>query len=526
MKMLDNAHKIAIYIRLSVEDKNKKVESVSVSNQRLLLRKYVDEHFPETEVAEFVDDGYTGTNFERPAVQRLLGQVQEGQINCIIVKDFSRFGRNRLEVGYFVEQVFPLYGVRFIAVNDYYDSDDYKEDTGGINMAFKYLVNEQYSRDLGKKSLAARIARAKKGETIHKHCPYGYKKVDNQLVIDDYAASVVRKIFSLFANGNSTTQIARILCDEKILTPAEYRKKNNNPDYELTQHSYEWGRYAILTALRNEQYIGTYLYLQHYQTEFGKKQVRKNDRSKWIIIPNHHDAIISADLFEDVQQKIRKVKRTGCQTHSYSRIYPLKGVMKCGYCHKGMLRLTSSRRSNRWKCSCTLYDDCQSAYAYETEIEKTIYDIIRKQAQIIMNIDISDIQNDNLPSRLTEYQNQITETNDKMRTLFEQLIRGDVAQAEFSNQQEALELTVRECTEKYNRVKEHEEKEEHRLSLLTEAKQEAKRIYEYDKLTNEMVKELIEAIYVYGENNIEIKWKFDSFFDEKNLEKVFDMCLT
>lgn len=143
-----------------------------------------------------------------------------------------------------------------------------------------------------------------------------------------------------------------------------------------------------------------------------------------------------------------------------------------------------------------------------------------------MNIDISDIQNDNLPSRLTEYQNQITETNDKMRTLFEQLIRGDVTQAEFSNQQEALELTVRECTEKYNRVKEHEEKEEHRLSLLTEAKQEAKRIYEYDKLTNEMVKELIEAIYVYGENNIEIKWKFDSFFDEKNLEKVFDMCLT
>ena len=261
MKMLDNAHKIAIYIRLSVEDKNKKVESVSVSNQRLLLRKYVDEHFPETEVAEFVDDGYTGTNFERPAVQRLLGQVQEGQINCVIVKDFSRFGRNRLEVGYFVEQVFPLYGVRFIAVNDYYDSDDYKEDTGGINMAFKYLVNEQYSRDLGKKSLAARIARAKKGETIHKHCPYGYKKMNNQLVIDDYAASVVRKIFSLFANGNSTTQIARILCDEKILTPAEYRKKNNNPDYELTQHSYEWGRYAILTALRNEQYIGTYLYL-------------------------------------------------------------------------------------------------------------------------------------------------------------------------------------------------------------------------------------------------------------------------
>ena len=238
-----------------------------------------------------------GTNFERPAVQRLLGQVQGGKLNCIIVKDFSRFGRNRLEVGYFVEQVFPLYGVRFIAVNDYYDSDDYKEDTGGINMAFKYLVNDNTAVTSEKKSLAARIARAKKGKKRLINAVYMvYKKVDNQLVIDDYAASVVRKLFSLFANGNSTTQIARILCDENILTPAEYRKKNDNPDYELTQHSYQWGRYAILTTLRNDSTSGHIYIYGILRTEFGKKQVRKNDRSKWIIIPNHHDAIISADI--------------------------------------------------------------------------------------------------------------------------------------------------------------------------------------------------------------------------------------
>ena len=153
---------IALYIRLSIEDI--RVESMSIENQKIALHKFADtlEGIYNPEVLEFIDNGYSGTNFERPDVQKLLDEVRAGKINCIIVKDFSRFGRNSIEVGYFMERVFPLYGVRFISVNDGYDSDDYRGDTGGLNVAFKYLAAEFYSRDLSTKITTAKMAKMRR----------------------------------------------------------------------------------------------------------------------------------------------------------------------------------------------------------------------------------------------------------------------------------------------------------------------------------------------------------------------------
>ena len=169
------AYVIALYIRLSIEDT--KVESMSIDNQKLALHKHVDtmESICSIEVVEYIDNGYSGTNFERPAVQALIDAVRAGNVNCIIVKDFSRFGRNSIEVGYFMERVFPLYGVRFISINDGYDSNEYQGDTGGISVAFKYLAAEFYSRDLSVKSTTAKMVKMKNGEYQSKICPFGYR---------------------------------------------------------------------------------------------------------------------------------------------------------------------------------------------------------------------------------------------------------------------------------------------------------------------------------------------------------------
>ncbi len=198
---------IALYIRLSVEDI--KTESLSIPNQRLILREKAMSlpEWDNGEVLEFVDNGHTGTNFERPAVQELLTMVQAGSIDCIIVKDLSRFGRNSIETGYFIERVFPLYHTRFISVSDDFDTVNFKGDTGGIDVAFKYLISECYSRDMSMKTKSAKYAKMRRGEYQSVICPYGYRKsADGRMEPDENVAGNVRLIFEWAAEGNTAAR--------------------------------------------------------------------------------------------------------------------------------------------------------------------------------------------------------------------------------------------------------------------------------------------------------------------------------
>lgn len=214
---------IAKYIRLSIEDAV--TESLSIPHQRRLLDEYIEGmDIHGATVLEFVDNGYTGTNYERPAVQELLTLVQSGGVDCILCKDFSRFGRNAVETGYFVDQVFPLYQTRFISVSDGFDSDDHKEDTGGIDIAFKHIIHEQYSRDLSIKVKSAKRQQMARGENIVKNAIYGYRKGANgRWEIDDTAAEVVRTMYRLALDGLPPAKIRDRLCTVKIPTPREYQ---------------------------------------------------------------------------------------------------------------------------------------------------------------------------------------------------------------------------------------------------------------------------------------------------------------
>ena len=228
---------IALYVRLSMEDC--RTGSMSIENQKLALHHFVDsmEDVRNIEVLEYVDNGYSGTNFERPAVQAMLNDVQARKINCIVVKDFSRFARSGIEAGYFMEMVFPLYDVRFISINDAFDSNALHGDTGGVSSAFKYLAAEFYSRDISTKTRSAKYAKFQRGEYQSKICPYGYRKgPDGRLEPDEETAPVVRLIFEMTRNGGKTSEIIEELFRRKIPTPGEYKNAKGEPYYDVSRN--------------------------------------------------------------------------------------------------------------------------------------------------------------------------------------------------------------------------------------------------------------------------------------------------
>jgi|GEM_PF-677660 len=291
---------IAKYIRLSVDDQV--TESLSIPNQHKLLDRHIESlDIPRAEVLEFVENGFTGTSFERPVVQRMLELVYTGQIQCVVVKDFSRFGRNATESGYYMEKVFPLYDVRFISVSDGYDSDSHKGNTGGLNVAFKLLAHEYYSHDLSKKVKSAKRLQMKRGENIVARAVYGYRKnlSARKWEHDPPAAGIVKLIFDRVLAGTPTAMIRNELCAMRVPTPREYINQQRGTAEEAPKCV--WTARMIAHILTNEQYMGSYVSGKQEQKRVGSHSKYNVDKSEWIVIPDRHPPIVSKVDFAKVQ---------------------------------------------------------------------------------------------------------------------------------------------------------------------------------------------------------------------------------
>jgi len=289
---------IAKYIRLSLDDGV--TESLSIPHQHMILDAHIDElEIPNATVIEFVDNGYTGTNMERPALQDMLDLVRSGRVNCIVVKDFSRFSRNALESGYYIEQVFPLYHIRFISVSDRFDSNDYINNTGGIDVAFKFLMHEYYSQDLSNKVRSAKRIKMIRGENIVATAIYGYCKNEaGQWEPEEVSAVVVREIYSMALDGLPPAVIKDRLFQSGYPTPREHIELKRGKDIIPTCH---WETRRVKEILRNEQYIGTYISGKQNPKAIGSSSKDWTDKNEWIVIPDRHPPIISKDDFTKVQ---------------------------------------------------------------------------------------------------------------------------------------------------------------------------------------------------------------------------------
>ncbi len=510
----------ALYIRLSVEDS--KVESMSIQNQRLALHKFADslDELDGFEIQEFVDNGYSGTNFERPAVQELLDGVRQGKIHCILVKDFSRFGRDSLEVGYFMEKVFPLYGVRFISLNDEFDSAKLHRDTGGINVAFKYLISEFYSRDLSVKYKSAKHVKFKRGEYQSKICPYGYQKsADGRMEPDPETAAHVRLIFEMAAQGYSMRGIAAALFERGISTPGEYKASQGFTAHDISRTNGVWQTGTLTRILDDERYTGTYIMGKTEIVKAGGRQARKKEESQWIKIPNHHPAIVSKEEFQAAQAKRRHFK---CPKKN-RRVYLLRSKIFCGLCHHALSR--SKTKEPYFYCrqgGSIPVSPCHKLSITESDLHGLLYEILSKQAQAILNkpdLYAPDLVNPWLAQQ-AGYDKQLGVIQQRKRLLFEQMVLGGISEEGYKEQREALGQEAARLQQLHDALEaqiEQSRLDEQAKDIKTKL---AQKVAHDGELSAELVDALIERVYVYPENQVKIVWKMSDFaFESTEFQK-------
>lgn len=342
------AFQVAEYIRISREDGDK-AESDSIGNQRMLLNEFINTREDLRLYDTYIDDGFSGTNFNRPAFGRMLDDIEAGKVNCVIVKDLSRFGRDYIDTGRYLERYFPQRDIRFISVTDNIDSEKQAYD---MLLPIKNIFNEQYARDISKKIHASMAAKQKAGEFIGAFASYGYKKSEsdkNKLVTDHYAASVIQRIFTLYVNGYGKNSIAGILNREGILCPSLY-KKMNGEQYKngnrLEGTSY-WTYSTINRILQNEMYLGNMVQGKKSQNMRSRPQIK--GRREWIVVENTHEPIITQELWDKTQELLKRRTRSLPIAQDWSIF---AGFLKCGDCGRALVKKVRKREGKEEVCYC------------------------------------------------------------------------------------------------------------------------------------------------------------------------------
>lgn len=342
-------YQIAIYIRLSKEDDKWKEESNSIAMQRILLHRFITENFSAYDLREFCDDGYTGTNFRRPGVQNMLKLVRASAIDCIVVKDFSRFARDYIELGAYLEQIFPFIGVRFISVNDKYDSVNHQGHSADIDVYFKNLLYDLYSKDLSQKIGASLAVRKQRGQYISGNSPFGYDKAPDDrhaLLIAEDEAEIVRSIYALALEGYTSSEIARKFNESSVKTPLAFKLEKGKTSRTPKGGRFLWSSSTICAILRNEIYIGN-IVQKKYRKDFSDGKNHLQPREEWITGYNHHEAIIDRDVFDRVQRGRGKKRNP-----QHMPAHPLTGKLVCGCC----------KRNLRYRGGLNPYFTCDNRY--------------------------------------------------------------------------------------------------------------------------------------------------------------------
>ena len=376
---------VGIYIRLSKEDKDN-IISESVKNQKSLLSQYVKEN--NLNVFDFyIDDGYSGTNFNRPEFKRLISDIELKKVNMVITKDMSRLGRDYIETCNLIEKYFPTNGVRYVAITD--NIDTYLDNTNNEMTPFKAIINDYYARDISKKIRSSLLAKKKEGKWVSGRCPFGYEidaKNKNHLVINNEKAIIVKEIYEMFLKGISFYGITKILNENDIKTPSEYYEFNWNKYCKLKK---KWNTKTIKDILTNEIYIGNLVQNKRNKINYKINKVVYNSRDKFIIVENTHDAIIDKDTFYRVQELLPKSKNRCDKIEKHL----LDGLIYCGDCHSRIL--INSRRKRDGKCYiiCSGYRKDKNCTVHSNNYDKLEKNIIDKLYDFInSNININKIK--------------------------------------------------------------------------------------------------------------------------------------
>ena len=507
----------AIYIRLSREDGDK-MESYSVQNQRTLLERYVNENTDIVFYKEYVDDGWTGTNFERPQFQQMKNDIEQGLIDCILVKDLSRLGRNSWETNYYMDEYFPSKKVRIIALTDGVDKSFNTIDTSmNMNIMIKNMMNAYYPQDISNKVRSTFRAKQREGQFIGSFACYGYRKDPinkGKLIIDEYAASIVRRIFQMYLSGIMQNTIAKILNEENILCPSMYKqqcglKYHNGNRLEATTY---WTYSSVRRILTDEVYIGNMVQNTSFR-QVSKRKAFKLPKEEWIIVENTHEPIIDRETWDRVQNLLaRNTKPTklGMNNHVFA------GFIRCGDCERAMVKIR--RATGTWF-------NCGSYNRYGKNSNCTIHSVKMQELEDIVLKDLNAII-----KSLQDLEEKI-QSEQQMNLEHERRLLGDVShfEAELNKYHQKKMKAYADYNEglisknDYLSFKENCENQEKALQQKIQTVQNAvnnqslqsnewiekllQRGY-IDKLDREIVVDMIDMIYVYEDNVIKIIYNF------------------
>ena len=515
------------YVRLSKEDidaiKGGKDESNSVTNQKAMIRSYLEEH-PELELyEEYVDDGYTGVNFDRPDFKRLMEDVKDRRINCIIVKDLSRFGRNYIEAGKYLEQVFPFLGVRFIAITDDIDTGRQQSDSEQFILPFKNLFNDTYSRDISTKVRSHLAIKRKNGQFVGSFACYGYFKDPadhNKLVIDPEAAEVIKQIFYWKIQGLSTERIADKLNDLGILCPMEYKhslgmKVSTN---FRTKGKAQWAPKSVLRILKNDIYIGTMTQGKKTTPSYKVKKIITKPEEEWDRVEGTHEPIIHKDIFDVVQKLLLRDTRI---SPDKKKLYLFSGFLCCADCGMNMVR---SRRKYKDKVysyySCSGYKNssgCTSHMISEKRLYDSVLQAVRQQCRLVVDMsrllkyaqDLPDDPNSlhRFDVQLAKLDKEIAHNQEMKIHLVENLNSGLLSREEYQELSAMYDKRIKDARQAKLNV-EAERNGLKDLPLEGEWLKTFKKYQTFTELDRMMLAELIDFIEVHNDKQLTIHFKF------------------
>lgn len=535
--------KVGLYIRLSKEDKKGKSESESIANQRALLSEHVKERGWDIEET-YIDDGYSGMNYNRPAVKRLIADVIRGRINTVITKDMSRLGRDQAETMQMLRKFFPKQQVRYISVIDHIDT------TSGIDMRISVngFVNEQYAMDVSEKTKSAKETKAKQGKFLNSMPPYGYNKDPkdkNHLVINVYTSGVVTRIFVMFANGYSARVIAQKLNDEKILSPRKYFYDKEQKEYPYKKDSGLWGSRTITEMLTKEVYLGHMIQGTRRTISPLLKDRITVPKEDWIRVENTHEPIIDKVLWDRVQAVAagnQKHGRVGRSVNKNGQVSLFKAKLICGDCGKRMNHTTvRSGRNVYAKYRCSTYSNCgNSACSFNAISEAELHDIVLSDIHAVTRLLIADEKallekisklcnsvhqdgqqeiNRQIHKLTSDIKNIERASRKLMDDRADDLVSADMYKRMMAAYDEDLKVKESELRILNSRLCEAQVFEEHTTTLLESFK---RHIY-LDKLDRDTVTELIDKIVVHkpiarGDKQIRHVEVFYNFVEPLNPE--------
>ncbi len=522
-------YKVAAYVRLSVEDSGKPGAD-TIEGQKVLLTEYIQSKRDMELVSVFCDNGRTGTDFDRPQFEKMMDAVRSGKVDCIVVKDLSRFGRNYKETGNYLERIFPFLGVRFIAVNDNFDTLTAERTQNGYIVPLKNLINEVYSKDISKKVEAALRTKQRNGEFIGAWAPYGYSKDPNDkhhLIINEETAPTVRQIFAWRLEGLSVVQIARRLNNARILSPSAYLYEKGEVKTEKYKGAL-WHVQVIKSYLTHPVYIGHMVQGRKRQSFYEGTPQTYVDESEWIIVRNTHEPIIDEDTFNAVQ-KISKQKydeyhaKLGNFSHLKHSENILQGLVWCPYCQRPLVRYKNVSHGKKlwYTLICHGHVDnpekCPFVSIREDDLKDVLFTAI--QSQIALAADMNAVMKKlNAQPKL---RSQRLDLESKLETARRTLKRNQsLYDSLYQNYVEKL-MTEQEYVTLKARYKAEAEEAERVIATL-EQKQSESKVYTSENrfltefrtfmgantLTKEMTYALIERIYVDADKNIDIHFRY------------------